>query len=369
MPSKDDEDPASTKDVVTKRQKQLLNREEMDLNLIAESLDGYVLNLQEKNKKKISKGFGNSEQQSSSVSTERKSRSRKIEKKLSPGSSSTVKIGGSSSSSSSSSNSSQGRIRSSSSGEKSRSRRVTPDQTSKYREGGGGKRGEYLRKIGRLPPGSAPQSTKAKSNLPQWLQDMQRGSRNVTNRLPGGSVTGAVLSFIPRVNALYYAAKLGGATGEMSRSSQERYRKKMATKPTKPGTTISYAPDGNASMYPGAIKQLTKKQLAALTPQQRYMTQAQYDKSIAGTDLAVGTKNQNQNQSQSSVTTQVSPQAATPVPPAAAVGAATAVPRNTRSGNRAGSRGLRTKKTRDRDKFKFKPPGYGGKIGRRANPQ
>jgi len=44
MPSKDDDDPASTKDVVTKRQKQLLNREEMDLNLIAESLGGYVLN-------------------------------------------------------------------------------------------------------------------------------------------------------------------------------------------------------------------------------------------------------------------------------------------------------------------------------------
>ena len=43
MPPKDDDDPASTKDVVTKRQKQLLNREEMDLNLIAESLGGYVL--------------------------------------------------------------------------------------------------------------------------------------------------------------------------------------------------------------------------------------------------------------------------------------------------------------------------------------
>ena len=43
MPPKDDEDPASTKEVVTKKQKQLLNREEMDLNLIAESLGGYVV--------------------------------------------------------------------------------------------------------------------------------------------------------------------------------------------------------------------------------------------------------------------------------------------------------------------------------------
>ena len=43
MPPKDDEDPASTKEVVTKKQKQLLNREEMDLNLIAESLGGFII--------------------------------------------------------------------------------------------------------------------------------------------------------------------------------------------------------------------------------------------------------------------------------------------------------------------------------------
>ena len=43
MPPKDDDDPASTKEVVTKKQKQLLNREELDLNLIAESLGGFVI--------------------------------------------------------------------------------------------------------------------------------------------------------------------------------------------------------------------------------------------------------------------------------------------------------------------------------------
>ena len=43
MPPKDDDDPASTKEVVTKKQKQLLNREELDLNLIAESLGGVLL--------------------------------------------------------------------------------------------------------------------------------------------------------------------------------------------------------------------------------------------------------------------------------------------------------------------------------------
>ena len=43
MPPKDDDDPASTKEVVTKKQKQLLNREELDLNLIAESLGCYII--------------------------------------------------------------------------------------------------------------------------------------------------------------------------------------------------------------------------------------------------------------------------------------------------------------------------------------
>ena len=43
MPPKDDDDPASTKEVVTKKQKQLLNREELDLNLIAESLGGFLI--------------------------------------------------------------------------------------------------------------------------------------------------------------------------------------------------------------------------------------------------------------------------------------------------------------------------------------
>ena len=43
MPPKDDEDPKSTKDVVTKKQKQLLNREELDLSLIAEAFGGVIV--------------------------------------------------------------------------------------------------------------------------------------------------------------------------------------------------------------------------------------------------------------------------------------------------------------------------------------
>ena len=52
MPPKDDDDPASTKEVVTKKQKQLLNREEMDLNLIAESLGGFVIESRKSNRRK-----------------------------------------------------------------------------------------------------------------------------------------------------------------------------------------------------------------------------------------------------------------------------------------------------------------------------
>ena len=43
MPPKDDEDPASTKEVVTKKQKQLLNREELNLAAIAEAFGGLLL--------------------------------------------------------------------------------------------------------------------------------------------------------------------------------------------------------------------------------------------------------------------------------------------------------------------------------------
>jgi len=43
MPPKDDDDPKSTKEVVTKKQKQMLNREELDLSLIAEAFGGVVM--------------------------------------------------------------------------------------------------------------------------------------------------------------------------------------------------------------------------------------------------------------------------------------------------------------------------------------
>ena len=43
MPPKDDDDPESTKEVVTKKEKQLLNREELNLAAIAEAFDGILI--------------------------------------------------------------------------------------------------------------------------------------------------------------------------------------------------------------------------------------------------------------------------------------------------------------------------------------
>lgn len=42
MPPKDDEDPKTTKDVVSKKHKQMLNREELDLSLVAEAFGGII---------------------------------------------------------------------------------------------------------------------------------------------------------------------------------------------------------------------------------------------------------------------------------------------------------------------------------------
>lgn len=43
MPPKDDDDPKSTKEVVSKKHKQMLNREELDLSLVAEAFGGIIV--------------------------------------------------------------------------------------------------------------------------------------------------------------------------------------------------------------------------------------------------------------------------------------------------------------------------------------
>ena len=53
MPPKDDDEPKTTKEVVTKKHKQMLNREELDLSLVAEAFNGLLM---EAPKKKSSGG-------------------------------------------------------------------------------------------------------------------------------------------------------------------------------------------------------------------------------------------------------------------------------------------------------------------------
>ena len=58
MPPKDDDDPASTKEVVTKKQKQLLNREELNLAAIAEAFDGILIEREETKGQQSLPGMG-----------------------------------------------------------------------------------------------------------------------------------------------------------------------------------------------------------------------------------------------------------------------------------------------------------------------
>ena len=219
-----------------------------------------------------------------------------------------------------------------------------------------------------------------KPKLPQWMQDFQRGAAagrtRVTSKIP------AAAYLVPGVNKLATAATIGATigqgAGEIRRSEIDRQLKKLPTTKTKPGTTISYAPDNNPRMYPDAIKQLTKKQLAALTPQQKYMTQAQYDKSIAGTDLEIKTatatqpKTETQTQTQTPSTTKTKVDTKDPkdpkTPPVKTLPIPVVKPPvakrpTTGQGNKTG------RKVPGPGLPRIGLPGYRGKIGRRSNPQ
>ena len=213
-----------------------------------------------------------------------------------------------------------------------------------------------------------------KPKLPQWMQDFRRGAEagrtKVTSRIP------AAAYLVPGVNKLATAATIGATigqgVGELQRASQERALKKLPTTKTKPGTTISYAPDNNPRMYPGAIKQLTKAQLAALTPQQKYMSQAQYDRSIAGTDLEIKTATATAGAT-APPTTKVKtktgdpkdPKTTSPVKtlPIPVVKPPVAKRPTIGQGNKTG------RKVPGPGLPRIGLPGYRGKIGRRSNPQ
>jgi hypothetical protein len=398
MPPKDDDDPASTKEVVTKKQKQLLNREELDLNLIAESLGGFVIERKKYNETPRGGGGG------FGVGTATNRRGRKIEKKYPGGKPPVVTVGG---------GGSGGKGRSGRGGRPlSVSRgasvggpaavggyggssltppanaalqpQVDPRAVDKYRikqnyvdpkvkpvSGSGGDAGAAARQ--RLLTKSP------EVKLPQWMQDFRRGAEagraRVTSKIP------AAAYLVPGVSQLATSATIGATigqgVGELQRASQERALKKLPTTKTKPGTTISYAPDNNPRMYPGAIKQLTKKQLAALTPQQKYMSQAQYDRSIAGTDLEIKTATTKQSKTETQTQTQAPSTAKNkvdtkdpkdPKTPPVKKGPITIPVVPSTTGPVRGPGGKKTKTGGGRLPG-IGLPGYRGKIGRRSNPQ
>ena len=213
-----------------------------------------------------------------------------------------------------------------------------------------------------------------KPKLPQWMQDFQRGAAagrtRVTSKIP------AAANLVPGVNKLATAATIGATigqgVGEIRRSEIDRQLKKLPTTKPKTGTTISYVPDNNPRMYPDAIKQLTKAQLDALTPQQKYMTQAQYDKSIAGTDLEIKTatagatappttkvKTKTKTPDPDSKTTPPVKTLPIPVIPPVAKKPPTVTGPGNKTGRKVPGPGLP----------RIGLPGYRGKIGRRSNPQ
>ena len=408
MPPKDDDDPASTKEVVTKKQKQLLNREELNLAAIAEAFGGFLIEKKRRNRGSSrggGEGFENQGTENKPKKGGARSGGRSKGNKpvtVNPGSidpdesairaaeadyesdlrkGKTDPISGSPRPDDRGSDrksyrdlmrdlrkSALGRRKgtaTSSRGNVSNPASVRADRTSKYRAQGGGRRGAYLRRTGRLSPATAPQTQPSKPKLPQWMQDFQRGAAagraRVTSKIPAAAYLVPALSKL--ATAATIGATVGQGVGETRRSEIDRQLKKLPTTKTKPGTTISYAPDNNPRMYPDAIKQLTKKQLAALTPQQKYMTQTQYDRSIAGTDLEIKTATSTKAEPK----TQTQGQTAAP-PKSPTVVGVPPIPGGPGGPGRT-TRGPGGGKTKN-NKFKFGAPQQPrGKIGRRQNPQ
>ena len=413
MPPKDDDDPASTKEVVTKKQKQLLNREELNLAAIAEAFGGFLIEKRRGSSRGGGEGFGNQGTENKPKGGGARSGGRSKGNKpvtVNPGSidpdesavraaeadyesdlrkGKTDPISGSPRPDDRGSDRKsyrdlmrdlrksalgrrKGTATSSMGGNVSDPASVRADRTARYRAQGGGRRGAYLRRTGRLSPATAPQTQPSKPKLPQWMQDFRRGAEagraRVTSKIP------AAAYIIPGVQKLATAATIGATVGQgvgqIRRAEIDRKLKKLPTTKTKTGTTITYVPpdkDGNfnARMYPDAIKQLTKKQLAALTPQQKYMTQTQYDRSIAGTDLEIKTATANKVEPK----TQTQGQTAAP-PKSPTVVTVPPIPRGPGGPDRT-TRGPGGKKTKTGGgRFKFGAPQQPrGKIGRRQNPQ
>jgi len=230
--------------------------------------------------------------------------------------------------------------------------RVRQQQAQQYREAGGGRRGQYLRRTGRLPatsnpaePKPAPAAAKPAPSTPKQqytLKNLQRdvvGGLNVASNIPLLGPAGRAL----KIGAMASPFLLG-VGAELARVSRDmnlakvKERELEALKPIKRGTTISV-------MNP-------------LTGKVEQLTQAEYEKRTGRKTSVVAPP-----------APAAAPAAAPPKTPVIAP-PITGIPRGrggdqTRPGR---GRGGRSDTRKDRKPFSF-PDQPGGVIGRRQNPQ
>ena len=337
MPPKDDDDPASTKDVVTKRQKQLLNREEMDLNLIAESLGGVLL--EAPNLKSIGSNifrtiFGN-----------QSGRTKKGSKTVRTGRPPGVGLG--------------------QRGAKDQS--VTPS-------GGGSDRGSVGNAASQrqVNPGQTAYNAKSTSTKIPSGSGGDAGSAARARLVAPRSSGASVLRSLKGIRGNLATTALNVATaGALDKLFVEPVGDFLGTQLAKGLMTAT----GSQQLYPNMFgKQgpaLDVKTLRAIKARQKKatfpQTQAEPETDTSKetevatqTDVKKGSTNKVEvGQTTKNRPTQVSPQAV-------AAPTIAGVLRGTRrgSGRRPGP-----KKPGKGGKFKISPPGYGGKIGRRSNPQ
>jgi len=412
MPPKDDDDPKSTKEVVTKKQKQMLNREELDLSLIAEAFGGLLLEKSQDPTTKAGReellrrersgslfdpksgydpAFPTDEDEQERI---RRQESNPIEDR--PGrrkkerSTGRIKVtrasfpdpykarAESDFQTQSEKDAQQGKFPGSTPGGEEGKKtfknlmkdilktkpstttnvsnvpqRVRQQQAQQYREAGGGRRGQYLRRTGRLPDTSnpaepkpapaaakpAPSTPKQQYTLKNLQRDVVRGL-NVASNIP-------LLGQTPVGRALKIGATaspfLLGVGAELARVSRDmnlakvKERELEALKPIKKGTTISV-------MNP-------------LTGKVEQLTQAEYEKRTGKRTSVVAPP-----------APAAAPAAAPPKTPVIAP-PITGIPRG-RGGDQTTPGAPQRPKRDKKGDFQFQPPGgLNLYLGRRQNPQ
>ena len=369
MPSKDDDDPASTKDVVTKRQKQLLNREEMDLNLIAESLDGVLL--EELPKSRVFRKnnilniiFGKGSRKDKGKGSRTVSPSRLGGGRPGAGGGDSVGTRGSSS---------------------------RPGPRGGYQSvgGGGGRppanaaaqaqvpKGEMTRIRARTTPSAQPSGASGGDAgsivRSKFLQRAGSGSGSSVLRslgrfknLRGGFATAAVMQVLDQPTR-QLGDYLGGQFARaLASTMSDKDKAKVAQKAPSlvgyqgPDFTPDMAKSIEARDKQASIDYWTSPEVQTQLAQT--VARQNQTKTEPKTETEVQKSSTNKvkvDQTTTDKPTQVSPQAV-------AAPTIAGVLRGTRTG-----RGRRPSEPRKdkKGKFKISPPGYGGKIGRRVNPQ